>query len=338
MKPLPADERNPLAGDAHHDDLILWLAYKEAKALIGFDAPPAADALKLREETLALMKARLGPDHPDTIPSMHNLAISYGALGRQADALKLLEETLALCKARLGPDHPDTLMCMNNLASSYLVSGRTPEALPLLEKCSAGDPRNMDVALKLAALRAWFGQEEKFAATRRRVLALAGGTNDANMAERVSKLSSILPSSDRAELDAACALGRMAAKPGEVASPFQPWRLLALGMAEYRGGDDPACDEALLAAEEAGKDNGLVSGISTFYRAMSLYRRGKLDEARTLATAAAAKMKPLPADERNPLAGDAHHDDLILWLAYKEAKALIGFDAPPAAPAKPDGK
>ena len=81
-----------------------------------------------------------------------------------------------------------------------------------------------------------------------------------------------------------------------------------------------------------------VTGTAAFYRAMSLFRQGKNDEARKLATEAAAKMKPLPADEQNPMAGGADHDDLILWLAYKEAKALIGFDAPPAAPAKPDGK
>ena len=37
---------------------------------------------------------------------MHNLAISYAALGRHAEALKLCEETLALMKAKLGPDHP----------------------------------------------------------------------------------------------------------------------------------------------------------------------------------------------------------------------------------------
>jgi hypothetical protein len=38
------------------------------------------------------------------------------------------------------------------------------------------------------------------------------------------------------------------------------------------------------------------------------------------------------------MAGGADHDDLILWLAYKEAKALIGFDATPAALAALDGK
>jgi hypothetical protein len=71
---------------------------------------------------------------------------------------------------------------------------------------------------------------------------------------------------------------------------------------------------------------------------MSLFRQGKTDEARRLVIAAAAAMKPPPADLENPLAGDTHHDDLILWLARKEAKALIQFDAPAAAPATPGGK
>ena len=48
MIPRPKDERNPLSGGASHDDLILWLAYKEAKAMIKFDAapPPKAENAK----------------------------------------------------------------------------------------------------------------------------------------------------------------------------------------------------------------------------------------------------------------------------------------------------
>jgi hypothetical protein len=60
---------------------------------------------------------------------------------------------------------------------------------------------------------------------------------------------------------------------------------------------------------------------------MSWFRQGKHDEARKLALAAAATMKPLPKDEQNPLANHATHDDLILWLAYKEAKAMLKFEA-----------
>ena len=65
-----------------------------------------AEALKLNEETLALRKAKLGPDHPDTLRSMNNLANSYAALGRHAEALKLHEETLALRRPSSAPTTP----------------------------------------------------------------------------------------------------------------------------------------------------------------------------------------------------------------------------------------
>jgi hypothetical protein len=102
-------------------------------------------------------------------------------------------------------------------------------------------------------------------------------------------------------------------------------------MAEFRSGNDAAADQTLLAAVQAGPNNRNVSGISAFYRAMSLFRQGKTAEGRKLAIAAAAQMKPLPKDEQNPPPSEAFWDDLILWLASKEAKAMIHFDAPPAA-------
>jgi serine/threonine protein kinase/tetratricopeptide (TPR) repeat protein len=79
----------------------------------------------------------LGPDHPDTLRSMHNLARGYYALGRYVDALELEEETLALRKARLGPDHPDTLTSMSLLAGCYFALGRHAESLKLCEETLA---------------------------------------------------------------------------------------------------------------------------------------------------------------------------------------------------------
>jgi hypothetical protein len=97
-------------------------------------------------------------------------------------------------------------------------------------------------------------------------------------------------------------------------------------MAEYRRGHYAAALEALVAAAKAGRNNPHVTDTSAFYRAMSLFRQGKKEEACKLALPAAAKVNPLPKDEQNPLAKNATHDDLILWLAYKEAKAMIKFD------------
>ena len=62
---------------------------------------------------------------------------------------------------------------------------------------------------------------------------------------------------------------------------------------------------------------------------MCVHRRGLGDEARSLATETAARLRPPPADGQYPLVDGADHDDLVLWLAFREAKALIGLNAPP---------
>jgi hypothetical protein len=171
----------------------------------------------------------------------------------------------------------------------------------------------------LAARQAWFGQDQELAATRQRILALAKGTSAMLAAERAAKVCCILASTDKAELEAALALGHKAVEVGKGGD----WNLLTLGMAEYRGGHDAAAAETLLAAAKAGPKNYFVTGTAAFYRAMSLYRLGKADEARKVAIEAVAKMKPLP----NPSLDYPYlRDDLVLWLAYKEAKTMIKFD------------
>src|SRR5262245_33730353 len=69
------------------------------------EAPIAAEQF---QKARTLYSKHRGPDHPDTLRSMNELANSYGELARHSEALKLREETLALRKVRLGPDHPDT--------------------------------------------------------------------------------------------------------------------------------------------------------------------------------------------------------------------------------------
>jgi tetratricopeptide (TPR) repeat protein len=85
------------------------------------------------ENALTLARKVLPADHPDIATSMHNLASTYGALGRHEDALRLQEETLACLKRVLPADHPDIATSMNNLARSHFELGRTIEAERLLE-------------------------------------------------------------------------------------------------------------------------------------------------------------------------------------------------------------
>ena len=94
-------------------------------------------AVEVLEKARATRKAKLGPDHPDTLSSMNSLAAGYQNAGKLDKALPLYEETLALMKAKLGPDHPDTLTSMNNLATGYQDAGKLDLALPLYEQTLA---------------------------------------------------------------------------------------------------------------------------------------------------------------------------------------------------------
>jgi tetratricopeptide (TPR) repeat protein len=94
-------------------------------------------AIRQHERAMALRTAALGPDHPDTLTSMSNLAVAYQAAGRAAEAIPLHERELTISRAKLGPNHPDTLKSMSNLATAYRLVGRTSEALPLFERVLA---------------------------------------------------------------------------------------------------------------------------------------------------------------------------------------------------------
>ncbi|MFI9846752.1 tetratricopeptide repeat protein, partial [Nonomuraea sp. NPDC051941] len=90
-------------------------------------------AIPLYELTLADRERVLGPDHPDTLASRHNLAHAYEAAGDLGRAAPLLEATLADSERVLGPDHPHTLASRHNLAHAYEAAGDLGRAIPLYE-------------------------------------------------------------------------------------------------------------------------------------------------------------------------------------------------------------
>ena len=126
-------------------------------------------ATKLAERARAIWSKHLGPDHPDTLASMHNVANCYYALGRHPEALKLREETLALMKVKLGLDDPKTLGAMSNLSVSYATVGEKDKALRLNEEALAilkakfgpDNPATLRSMNNLAGLYSGFGRHDK---------------------------------------------------------------------------------------------------------------------------------------------------------------------------------
>jgi hypothetical protein len=264
--------------------------------------------------------------------AVERLAQLCEALDKKDEAKKWRAE-----RAKYPAEQPPARVQTPSAADREIAAGRTQDALVHLVTQSAAQPNDTLLFAKLAALQAWFGRAKELAETCRRGLALAKNSTVPETAERVAKACCVIPSTDTAQLEAALELARKALRLGE-SSGNRPWFQMALGMAEYRSGHFAEADTVLASAAMIGEKNPHVAGTAAFYRSMTLFRLGKEDEARKLATEAAAAMKPLPKDEKNPLAGNASHDDLILWMAYKEAKALIKFEPSPTAPAPPKGK
>ncbi|KAI3316912.1 hypothetical protein HD806DRAFT_541795 [Xylariaceae sp. AK1471] len=85
-------------------------------------------AERLEKQAMEIRKELLGPDHPDTLAIMNNLASTYWNQGRWKEAELLGVQVLEIRKEVLGPDHPSTLMSMTNLALTYSDQGRWKEA------------------------------------------------------------------------------------------------------------------------------------------------------------------------------------------------------------------
>jgi eukaryotic-like serine/threonine-protein kinase len=81
-----------------------------------------------------LLRAAVGPDHPDTLSTMNNLALAYYSAGRLQEAVALGEEALARFRTKFGTDDPKTLSIMSNLAIAYQDAGRLFEAVSLLKE------------------------------------------------------------------------------------------------------------------------------------------------------------------------------------------------------------
>jgi tetratricopeptide (TPR) repeat protein len=115
-------------------DLLMVAGLQERLGLTLMNLGHPREAIPLFVKARRTRQAKQGPDHPDTLRSMNNLATGYQAAGQLDLALPLYEETLKLRKARLGADHLDTLASMSNLAAGYQAAGKLDLALPLLEE------------------------------------------------------------------------------------------------------------------------------------------------------------------------------------------------------------
>jgi tetratricopeptide (TPR) repeat protein len=112
-----------------HQDLVIEYASNQGWFADFFAALGLHNkAEQLWVQLLKTRKKVLGPEHPDTLTSMSDLALTYLDQGRWEEAEPLQVQELETSKRVLGAEHLDTLMSMGNLASTYRNQGRREEA------------------------------------------------------------------------------------------------------------------------------------------------------------------------------------------------------------------
>src|SRR5262249_34678965 len=95
-------------------------------------------ALELFEETLAAMKAKLAPLHPERINTTRNLAHTYHAAEWIDKAIPLHEMLMGQLKTAYGIDDPATQRCIDELIAYYVEVGQCDKASKLLASIQAG--------------------------------------------------------------------------------------------------------------------------------------------------------------------------------------------------------
>ena len=236
-----------------------------------------SEALSLFEETLARMKAKLGPDHPSTLANMQGLAASeYLAAGR----IRGLPLPGSVGR-RADPPDSYTVLMLAALQAWFDAPRRiSPPPAGSTLRVRREDRRD----------RRDHGRD-------------------------AAKVGSLSPADDPAVIDAAVALARLAVDEGKE-HLYRDYFLMELGMAEYRGRPLRGGQRRAVLAAVGGRKvvvHGKVPETSAFYRALILFRQGKADEARAgpWRPARRRRSRPCPATRAEPALRRGQPDDLI---------------------------
>jgi tetratricopeptide (TPR) repeat protein len=292
------------------------------------------------EKTGRLTEAEAGYRnlHPQGVH--HGLVRILRRQGKQEEADAALEkavlEIMRVLEAakKQSPKDPvlEALLC---LIDARWRQGRVSEAgfalkeaLDLVGRSTATKPMPDQISftvLKHAALQVLYGLEAEHGILSRQMIDWAEQQPRYGQKGRAARMLNIRPVDDPHLQATALTLAR-SALAGSPTNALCLWYQLNLGLAEFRSGQYAEAERTLLRSEQDGPERWRTSArvcTSKFYRAMILARQGNESGARQLFAEAEAAMDPVPPVVHHALALGADCDELMLWIAYKEAKAAL---------------
>ena len=91
----------------------------------------------LLKQALALRERVLGPEHPEIVSTLNQLAWLSILQGKYQQAKGLLQPALAGFEHVLGAEHPEVAAALDNLAAVYMYEGKYGQAEPLFQRALA---------------------------------------------------------------------------------------------------------------------------------------------------------------------------------------------------------
>ncbi|HEX5748067.1 MAG TPA: toll/interleukin-1 receptor domain-containing protein [Archangium sp.] len=118
-------------------------------------------------EVLERVQDTLGPEHPDTLVAVNNLALTYRQLGDNASAIAYGERLVEVSRRVMGAAHPSTLTAMGNLAGALQDEGFLVRARELKEEVLEGKmwllgPKHPETLVAMSNLARLLAEEEEF--------------------------------------------------------------------------------------------------------------------------------------------------------------------------------
>jgi len=319
-------------------------------------APTVGELKTLMEniyrERLAQARAHSPQEVERADEALEDLAHFLRHQNRDADAEPLFRQLLESFKSRKPPDDSAVLAGTENVLSVILaqmqtdheprdagnLAKQTKEADALLDdllamrtRMALATPDETFLSLKLGVFQIWFGRKEALLETVRHLFNWAEQrSDDADAMEHAALAWCLSPTNDRSLAPRALELAQHAADLAR--GPwYEAWYQRTLGLAYYRLGNCAAAESALDRAAEAANDfeasrqqfkRPLQTAVH-FIRSMIRFSGGDYAKARELLAEGKAEMKPLPKDRRQIFESATAFDDVMVWLAYKEAEALL---------------
>ena len=121
------------------------------------------------QQSLSVVEAIQGPNHPDLVPGLNNLAVLYVKGGQIKQAEPLLRRSYKILESLLGPTHPHLIANIMLLAQITQVQGRVEEAEKYYSKAlmiaetelKPDHPQTATVLLRYAAFLKQFNRQDE---------------------------------------------------------------------------------------------------------------------------------------------------------------------------------